>query len=88
MSQSTHEPPDPELWGRVVEIVQHLDDHTLSIHSCPPTPESSAGEWQRVWWSVFISRDDDNGSQVEVDGFGSTWNDAARALIAEWEGRQ
>jgi hypothetical protein len=78
MSQPTHEPPDPELWGRVVEICYVDDTLVYSTFTVPPPDEDDD-------WQVFVG---EWGFAPQWEGAGPTWNDAARALIAEWEGRQ
>lgn len=77
MSTPTHEPPDPELWGRVVEIwgQMHLNPSD-TIKTYPPCPGSE-------FWMVEIETEHDS-----IFKTGPTWNDAARAMIAEWEGRK
>lgn len=75
MSQPTHEPPDPELWGRVVDTCYVDGVLRYGLYEVPP----QAGSW---WLSVGEPE-----CAPEYEGFGKTWNDAARALIAEWEGR-
>jgi hypothetical protein len=74
MSQPTHEPPDPELWGRLCQI----------CHDLYGDGEAERAIISRHAWSILIGVDD---YAVEYEGQGPTWNDAARALIAEWEGR-
>ena len=73
MTPPKHEPPDPELWGRVVGMC----DLEESVISSPLL----GGEL----WTVAIGIP---GLGDTVRGTGPTWNDAARALIAEWEGRK
>jgi hypothetical protein len=83
MSQPTHEPPDPELWGRVVEIWESMDAKqsggVSDIMILPPEKRLKTKLWKV---SVIVYGGE------SYRGKGPTMNDAARALIAEWEGRQ
>jgi hypothetical protein len=77
MSQPTHDPPDPVLWGRVVEIwLQTWPVHGIQVY--PPTDRDNR-------WHLRLETSFD--AEKAIVGIGPTWDDAARALIAEWEGR-
>jgi hypothetical protein len=70
--------PDPELWGRVIALC--YDEFGHQIYQLCVEPPSNVDLW---WLSVGELE-----QAAEYEGFGSTWNDAARVLIAEWEGRK
>jgi hypothetical protein len=77
MSRPNFEPPDPELWAKVIATC--YNEHGKQVcQLCEEPP--NGGYW---WWLTVGSPE----QTQEYEGIGNTWNDAARALIAEWEGR-